>query len=203
MQSYQDMIASNHQERGLSMHVPNKCIKRILTRAIKTAYAKCYSQRRIMRLLAVFLVFLSFGVNAADWKGVYEGIELYKNKEVKGLSYQFLDLRGTEGAFLYDADISDDENGLICKIETENIVWSTSLGRTMLRDCGTDTMQFELILLLDYSSSGDTEYSLKSDVKASLISHSNGISVETSSMWLQRTDDKSLLDQLKQTVTYE
>ena len=156
-----------------------------------------------MRLLGVLFVFFSFGANAADWKGVYEGIELYKNKEVKGLSYQFLDLRATEGVFLYDADISDDENGLTCKIETKNIVWSTSLGRTMLRDCGTDTMQFELILLLDYSSSGDTEYSLKSDVKASLISHSNGISVETSSMWLQRTDDKSLLDQLKQTVTYE
>ncbi|GAB2704588.1 hypothetical protein [Aliiglaciecola aliphaticivorans] len=64
-------------------------------------------------------------------------------------------------------------------------------------------MQFELILLLDSSSSGDTEYALKSDVKASLITHSNGLSVETSSMWLQRTDNKSLLDQLKQTVSYE
>ncbi|MFP3425678.1 hypothetical protein [Pseudoalteromonas sp. SIMBA_162] len=156
-----------------------------------------------MRLLTIFFVFLSFGANAADWKGVYEGIERYKNKEVKGLSYQFLDLRTTEGVFLYDSDIGDDERGLSCKIETKNIVWSTSLGRTMLLDCGTDTIQFELVLLLDYSSSGDTQYALKSDVKASLITHSNGIAVETSSMWLQRTDDKSLLDQLKQTVTYK
>jgi hypothetical protein len=71
------------------------------------------------------LFFLSFTANATDWRGVYEGVELYKDKEVQGLSYQFLDLRKSIGFYLYDADIADDEKGLECKIQTDAIVWTT------------------------------------------------------------------------------
>lgn len=156
-----------------------------------------------MKLLSVLIFFVSFTVNAADWRGVYEGVELYKDKEVQGLSYQFLDLRKSIGFYLYDADIADDEKGLECKIQTDAIVWTTSFAKVKLEECGVEEMNFELVLLLDYAIRGETGYPLKSDVNASLITHSNGASTETVTMWLERTDDKSLLHQLKQSVSYE
>lgn len=156
-----------------------------------------------MRILLAFISFISFTVHATDWKGVYEGIELYKNKEVEGLSYQFLDLRKSTGLYLYDSDIADDEKGLKCKIDTDSIVWATSFTKVALEECGVEEMDFELVLLLDYAIQGKGGFPLKSDIKVSLITHSNGVSVETVTMWLERTDDKSLLEQLKQSVTYE
>ena len=68
---------------------------------------------------------------------MYEGVELYKDKEVQGLSYQFLDLRKSIGFYLYDADIADDEKGLNVRFKRMQLFGQRHLLKSNLKSAAS------------------------------------------------------------------
>ena len=160
-----------------------------------------------MRLLLVLLILLSLKSNAAaqpEYQGIYEGIRLFRNEELNGTSYLYLDLLAPKGHFAYKADIAANEEGMECQIETKKIDWNPPVAKIPLIKCSNNLfkLEHELILVLDAAILNGSTNSLNSEALVTLIIKNNEVATEAVSMWLRRTEKKSLLEQLKNAVPY-
>ncbi|GLX76703.1 hypothetical protein tinsulaeT_00430 [Thalassotalea insulae] len=158
-----------------------------------------------MRNYLVILFIFSFNAFAADLKelqGIYEGIELNRNDEIKGISYFYIDLLKPEGEFVYKDNLSSTEKGLECKIDSANILWSNPVARIPMH-CEGVAYKYELIFVLDASMLKGSTYSLNSDALVTLLLKGNDVSSEMASMWVVRTEKKLLLEQLENAVPYK
>jgi hypothetical protein len=160
-----------------------------------------------MRLLLVLFILLSIKSHAAaqyEYQGIYEGLELFRNEEVNGTSYLYVDLLTPNGSFVYKADIASDEDGMECLIVTTKIDWNPPVAKIPLVECKSNPFKFEyeLLLVLDAAILIGSTNSLNSEALVTLIIKNNEVATEATSMWLRRTEKKSLLEQLKNVAPY-
>jgi hypothetical protein len=157
---------------------------------------------RILLILLYLCSFLTYANEKTEYQGIYEGVKLFKNMEVQGTSYVFVDLLSSKGTFSYKADIASDEKGLNCTIDTKNIIWNAPVANIPLLNCGWAKTELELILILDVAMLKGSTYSLNSKALITLVYKQNDVAVEMVSMWLLRTEKNLLLNQLKNAVPY-
>jgi len=159
---------------------------------------------RIFLILLYLFSTSSIAEQKFEYQGVYEGVKFFRNQEVKGVSYLYLDLLRPNGSFVQKDNIASDEKAMKCSVVSKNIVWNPPTAKIPLHQCESNPFDhdYELLLVLDAAMIKGSTFSLDSDALVTLITKSNDVAISSVSMWLRRTEKKSLLEQLKNTAPY-